>query len=113
CAMWPPWVAASGSEGSLAPCRCRAPPSSSGTGMSDGNTLGSCAVVMAASISTQIGDKLEQRAVGVAKIYARSRTLRAEALDRPGMDRHAQALKMGNGVGNRPAPLETKVALAQ
>src|SRR4051794_22040917 len=80
--------------------------------MSIGNTLGSCAVVMQASISTQIGDEFEQRAVRIAKIYARACTLRAEALDRPGVDRHAQALEMGNGVGNGPVPFEAKVAVA-
>src|SRR5262245_64191599 len=60
-----------------------------------------------------IGNEFQQRAVGVAKIDAGAGALGAEALGRPGVDRDAAALKVDDGVGNRPIPLEAEVAVAR
>src|SRR5262249_49191543 len=59
-----------------------------------------------------IGNELEQRAIGVAKIDARPRPLRAEAFGRPGVDLHAAALEMSDGRRDRPVPFETEIAVA-
>src|SRR5262249_55057787 len=67
----------------------------------------------AGAVVTMVGNKFQQRAVGVAEIDAGAGALGAEPLDRPGVDRDAAALKVDDGVGNRPIPLEAEVAVAR
>src|SRR5262245_61018454 len=67
----------------------------------------------AVSVVAMVGNEFQQRAVGVAEIDAGAGALGAEALDRPGVDRDTATLKVGDGVGNRPAPLEAEVAVAR
>src|SRR5262245_61154615 len=67
----------------------------------------------AVSVVTMVGNEFQQRAVGVAEIDAGAGALGAEALDRPGVDRDTAALKVDDGVGNRPIPLEAEVAIAR
>src|SRR5262249_25080201 len=67
----------------------------------------------AISVVAMVGNEFQQRAVGVAEIDAGAGALGAEALNRPGVDRDTATLKMGDGVGNRPIPLEAEVAVAR
>src|SRR5215468_11166421 len=67
----------------------------------------------AVSVVAMVGNEFQQRAVGVAEIDAGAGALGVEALDRPGVDRDPATLKVGDGVGNRPVPLEAEVAVAR
>src|SRR5262249_48064645 len=95
------------------PTRWRAPSSLCGAAVSSGGTLDRARSSGAVSVVTLIGNEFQQRTVGVAEIDAGAGALGAEALDRPGVDRDTAALKMGDGVGNRPVPLEAEVAVAR
>src|SRR6516162_574579 len=66
----------------------------------------------ALSVLAVIGNEFQQRTVGVAEIDADAGPLGAETLDRPGVNRDPAALKVGDGVRNRPVPLEAEVAVA-
>src|SRR5262249_10414830 len=89
------------------------PPSSScGAARSSGGPSGRARSSGAISVVAMIGNEFQQRAVGVAEIDAGAGALGAEALDRPGVDRDTAALKVDDGVGNRPVPLEAEVAVA-
>src|SRR5262249_5075126 len=66
----------------------------------------------ALSVLAVIGNEFQQRTVGVAEIDAGAGPFGAEALDRPGVDRDPAALKVGDGVRNRPVPLEAEIAVA-
>src|SRR5215471_4750541 len=93
------------------PARWRAPSSLCGAPVSGTSDRGRSSG--AVSVIAMIGNEFQQRAVGVAEIDAGAGALRAEALDRPGVDWHAAALKVDDGVGNRPIPLEAEVAVAR
>ena len=60
----------------------------------------------------RIGNKLHQRAVGIAKIDAAARPLGAEALERAALDGDTAAFKMDHGLGDRSAPFEAQIAVA-
>src|SRR5260370_38875197 len=66
----------------------------------------------ALSILAVIGNELQQRTVGIAEIDADAGPFGAEALDRPGVNRDPAALKVDDGVRNRPVPLEAEIAVA-
>src|SRR5260370_30976995 len=66
----------------------------------------------ALSILAVIGNELQQRTVGIAEIDAGAGPFGAEALDRPGVNRDPAALKVDDGVRNRPVPMEAQIALA-
>src|SRR6266478_8419917 len=83
---------------------CDAPPSAGG--------LGRMRSSGALSILAVIGNEFQQRTVGIAEIDAGAGAFGAEALDRPGVDRDPAALEVGDGVGNRPVPLEAEIAVA-
>src|SRR6059058_982046 len=124
-----PAVAGKVMSGSLASVRCRAAPSSIGTGKSAGNLVGSCApgtsliavsrisvpVVTPALAPADLGvcHEFHQRAVRIAEIDAGAGALGTEALHRPALDGNAAALQMGNGVSDRAAPFKTQVAVAR
>src|SRR5262245_13301151 len=95
------------------PTRGRARATSCNAAGSAGDTYGRARSSGAVSVVAMVGNEFQQRAVGVAKIDAGAGALRAEALDRPGVDRDAAALKVDDGVGNRPIPLEAEVAVAR
>src|SRR6516162_7593506 len=95
------------------PARRRAPSSLRGATVSSGGTWDGGRSSGAVSVVAMIGNEFQQRAVGVAEIDAGAGALGAEALDRPGVDRDPATLKVGDGVGNRPVPLEAKVAVAR
>src|SRR5262245_20516156 len=65
------------------------------------------------SLVGSIGDELEQRAVGIAKIDAGAGPLGTETLDRAGVDRNAVAPEMRHRVADRTVPLEAEVAIAR
>src|SRR5262249_57317968 len=95
------------------PARWRAPWSLCGAMVSSGGTSDRGRSSGAVSVVAMIGNEFQQRAVGVAEIDAGAGALGAVALDRPGVDRDTATLKVGDGVGNRPAPLEAEVAVAR
>src|SRR5262249_17706439 len=84
---------------------CNAPPLAGGLGRTRSSA--------AASLLALIGDKFQQRTLGITAIDACACPFGAEALDRPGVDRDMAALKVGDGVRNRPVPLEAQIAVAR
>src|SRR6516225_5411740 len=114
--MVDPSVAASGIEGTRIPARCRAAPSSCGTGSPPGRILGSCAAVICRPRAVRfklVGDEFEQRAIGITEVDAGTGAFRPKTLHRPGMNGDAPALEMGNGVNNGPMPLEAQIAVSR
>src|SRR6266702_687234 len=95
------------------PTRWRAPSLPCGGTVSAGGTSDRGRSSGAVSVVAMIGNEFQQRAVGVAEIDAGAGALGAEALDRPRIDGNAATLKVGDGVGNRPVPLEAEVAVAR
>src|SRR3954454_5291666 len=59
-----------------------------------------------------IGNEFQQRSVRIAKVDTGPRPFRAEALDRPAMDRHLATVEMRDGVCNRAFPFKAQVAVA-
>src|SRR6516225_9071963 len=95
------------------PTGWRVPSSLCGAAVSSGDTSDRTRSSGAISVVAMIGNEFQQRAVGVAEIDAGAGALGAEALDRPGVDRDTAALKVGDGVRNRPVPLEAQIAVAR
>src|SRR5258708_12711 len=62
--------------------------------------------------STGVGNELQQRSVGIAKVDTSPRPFGAETLDRPTMDRHVAVAEMRDGLCDGAFPFKTQVAVA-
>src|SRR5262245_44512303 len=97
--------------GSASPIRWLVAPSSTGTGKSCGSSM----MLRITAISSlpvwqsqptgpilslrRVRDEFHERAVGIAEIDARARTLGAEPLHRPALDRDTAAAEMRDRIG--------------